>query len=187
MARKRTNRRTVLKGIGAGVIGGIGTSGIAAAHGTHCVIVSDDVISLEDSSFKPGSPGEHRACLDLEQTHGEAAVTFVNNETDPSGVHNVNVSHPSMPRNSLIKSKALRPGDPANERYHLLIREPGFSEGNPSGTLQIEETNKHGNVAGRAETVTVDFTGGSIDLQLHGDPRRSTGMVGTLEVKRGFF
>lgn len=91
---KLTDRRTVLKTLGAGVVGSIAAAGTAAGHST-----TGDIL-LENLDFSP----------DTYTVEGlSAEVTWEHNDSGSGFIHNVAIDHQDM--KSRVKSPPLNHGD----------------------------------------------------------------------------
>lgn len=164
-----TNRRTVLKTIGLGVVGGTVLTGPAvASHGC-----GDDLcIHLNHFSFV-------ELDTSITVTDGDSKlVTFTNVEDPefdnaPAPKHDVNIHEEGA--TDEVNSAVLSGGDPGDS-YQVRLENPG------GGNLNVIETNANGNSGGTTETITASFSGGSIDLHVH--CRHHQGMEGTIIVNR---
>lgn len=138
-----TDRRTVLKTLGASVVGGTVMVGTAAGQGPDLSIAL-----TQTEEFDPSNPS-----VSLGQS-GSATIDFVN-QADHD--HNVTV-HEDGQTGNRVKSQLIGPG----ERYQIELEEQ-------SGELAVKETDAYGNAGGTTHSATVDFSGGSTTLEMHCD------------------
>lgn len=100
-----TNRRTVLKTLGATVVGGVAATGTAAASHDP----SGDIL-LEDLDFSP----------DTHTVDGmPAAVTWEHNDSGGGFIHNVSIDHDDM--KSRVKSNPLNHGDTYTAHFETTM------------------------------------------------------------------
>lgn len=141
-----SNRRTVLKIIGAGVVGGTVLTGSASAHQD----VTNSQILQVDHSFDPDKAG-----VDLGESD-PATVTFVNE----AGIdHNV-VIHEAGNGSNLVRSEALRDG----EKYQVVFTDNG------DGTFTVTETDAFGSAGDDTQSLTAShLSSHTAELHMHCD------------------
>lgn len=166
MNPKRTNRRTALKVIGAGLVGGVAATGSALANDKD---PGNNEIILRHFSF---NPRDATVTLDAD---GEATVKWVHQEKLGPGEppHDVHLFESSDHTNRLVRSSD---GDGEDlgfgDEYHVKFTKS-------DGDLTIEEVRDDSSSAD--DTASVGFDG-SVTLHMHCS-HHDPGMSGSLTIK----
>lgn len=171
MTRTYTNRRKVLKTIGAGVVGGSVLTVSVSAQSSRDVTNGTIELTGEDK-FEPGTDNPATVTLG-----GSSPTVTFENIADPGHSHNVNV-HEEGDESNKVKSQLIESG----ETYTIELKETN------SGQLKVSEVVGE-NAGGTTQSITVPFPSGGTTLHMHCDlhdidPLPNFSMHGTMDVSR---